>query len=100
MRYSKKVKKMQKLQAVLIVVCIIAMAIFFIYKFKPELTEYDIRDECGPIGGAISHSIDDGDACKNACTARCLSFDKEYHSTDFLENNLEGCHTCTCFCKG
>jgi len=100
MRYSKKVKKLQNIQSTLIIICLLAIAVFFIFRFKPEITEYDVEDVCGPIGGAISHSIDDEDACRNACSAKCLSFEKEYHDSDFFENTLEGCHTCTCYCKG
>ncbi len=96
-RYSEKIKKLQLVQSVLIIVCVIGMAIFFYYLLKPKITSYQIKDECGPIGGAISHSLDDEDSCTNACNAYCVSIEKRYHEGRFTQN-LEGCNLCDCSC--
>jgi len=97
-RYKNKIKFLQTLQVVLIVACVLALAGFAIMVNKPKVSKYNVKDECGPIGGSISHSIDDIDACKNACKAYCQSMKKEFHDSSF-EQNIEICNTCTCYCK-
>lgn len=97
-KYSKNVKKMQLMQVALIAVCIVALVIWLIIFTRPKLVEYTVPDECGPIGGSISHSIDDSDACMNACSAYCQSLKQEYHDSAFEESTLE-CHSCVCECK-
>ena len=97
-RYSKKVKKLQKIQSVMIILCLIGIIAFFIWLTRPKLTIYQVPDACGPIGGQIMHSIDDEDACKNACNAHCQSLDKDFHKSEFTLEQV-GCHTCDCSCK-
>ena len=96
--YKQRVDTLKRVQLVLIVICIIAIIGFAFWINKPTITGYAIVDECGPIGGRISHLIDNEDACKNACRAQCLSLDKEYESHDFTENPGV-CHECECKCK-
>jgi len=96
--YSKKVKRLQQIQLVSILVLLIAFISVYMFINRPELTKYVVRDECGEIGGAVSHSIDDTDACVSACTAYCQSFQKEYHKSKFIESTLS-CHTCDCTCS-
>ena len=97
-KYSKRVKKLKRMQLILVAACVVAFLIWIVIFTRPEISEYDLRDECGPIGGTISHSIDDEDACINFCNANCQSLDKEYHSSQFSLRTLE-CNSCKCFCK-
>ena len=97
-RYADRVKKLKLLQASLIIICVLGIAFFFYYLLKPKVVEYPLKDECGPIGGAISHSIDDEDTCGNACSAYCQSTGKSYHDSKFTMIP-EACNQCTCQCE-
>ncbi|MCM2325673.1 MAG: hypothetical protein NDI94_04365 [Candidatus Woesearchaeota archaeon] len=97
-KYSDKVKKLQVLQMILVVVCLGLIVFFIISMLKPKIVKYEVKDECGPIGGSISHSIDDDDSCSNACSAYCLSLQKGFHESAFIASNRT-CNTCDCFCK-
>ncbi len=98
-KYSKKVKKKQNIQLVLIAVLVLALAVWVYAITRPTVTEYTIRDECGPIGGAFSHTIDDADACVNACSAYCQSLELEYYDSEFSLAEGETCNSCACECK-
>ena len=96
--YDKRIKTLKYVQIILIVVLV---STFFYYFFKvtsPNVTGYVVKDECGPIGGRISHSINDNDGCSNACRAYCLSLQEVYSDSKF-ELKSEGCNTCNCFCQ-
>ena len=97
-KYSNNVNRLKKLQVFLAAACLLALAVYGFVITRPTITSYVVKDECGPIGGTISHSIDDHDTCANACNAYCGSLDKEYYSSKFEENNIE-CHSCDCKCK-
>lgn len=97
-KYSSRVKKLERVQLVLIAVCVIALIIWAIVFTRPKVTEYNIKDECGPIGGSVSHSIDDDDSCVNICSAYCQSLVKKYHDSEFTLSALE-CNSCKCYCK-
>ena len=97
-RYSKKVRQLQRIQLVAVITLLVAFIIFAYFIFRPKITKYDVRDDCGQIGGQVSHLIDDEFACKNACTAYCLSLDKEYHKSEFTLKDPQ-CNECGCFCK-
>jgi len=96
--YKNKIRLLKNLQIVLIVVCLVALVAYFYFITKPTITAYSVADECGPIGGTISHPIDDEDSCTNVCRAYCLSLKKDYHDSKFTLNILE-CNDCKCFCK-
>jgi|SaaInlStandDraft_4_1057021.scaffolds.fasta_scaffold53469_2 hypothetical protein len=97
-KYQKKVNFLKRAQLVLIIVCVIAICTFFYLRFKPQITNYQIEDICGPIAGRLSHSINDVDQCRNACNAQCQSLDKEYYKSDYEAREIE-CNMCECFCK-
>ena len=97
MKRRSGVKKQQRLQVVLLGVCILALFLYVLFVTRPKITVYVIKDECGPIGGIISHPINDGDSCNNICRAQCLSWEQEFHSSEFIVN--EPCNTCKCDCK-
>ena len=97
-KYSKRVRKLERLQLILVAVCLIALIIWLIIFTRPKVSEYNIKDECGPIGGSISHSIDDEDSCVNVCNAYCQALIKEYHDSEFILSNTN-CHSCKCYCK-
>lgn len=97
-QYQSKVKKLQKLQFFLILICAVLIFGFVLYVNKPSITGFVVRDDCGPIGGTISHSIDDEDSCKNACVAYCQSLKQEYHDFDFVSSQTK-CNSCDCLCK-
>jgi hypothetical protein len=96
--YKKRVKQLQNMQMILVIVCVIALLIYSYFMLRPKVTEYNVNDECGPIGGRISHTIAEDDMCRNACTANCVAWEKEYHDHEFIGNN-ETCNICTCYCK-
>jgi hypothetical protein len=97
-RYHTRVRLMQNLQTLGIVILLIAGAVFLYIATRPEIIRYDIPDECGPIGGSISHTLDDADSCQNACNAYCLSLKHTYETSRFelVEN---ACNTCECYCE-
>ena len=97
-KYKRNVKRLKTVQIVLVAVCILAFAVYGYFLFRPKITGYTVRDECGPIGGTVSHSIDDVDACTNACNAYCKSLDKEYFDSSFDEAFNE-CNSCKCQCQ-
>lgn len=97
-KYTKKIHKLQLIQVILIIICLIALGIYFFIMTRPVITEYNETDECVPIGGTISHSIKDEDECNNKCSAYCQSVDKEFHDSYFELKGL-GCNLCTCYCK-
>jgi hypothetical protein len=99
MSYEDKVSKLKKIQFILIIICVIAFLAYVFFITRPEITAHVVRDECGPIGGTISHSIDDVDTCENACNAYCSSIGQNFHSVEFYMQGAE-CNTCDCFCKG
>ena len=80
------------------VVCIFVIIGYLYYLTRPTITQNTLIDECGPIGGTISHSIDDDDSCSNMCRAYCKSTQKEFHDTDFTLKGV-GCNDCECYCK-
>ena len=97
-RYHKKVRQMQKLQIILVIVCLIAGAVFIYFATRPNIIEYSVPDECGPIGGSVSHTLDDADACANACNAYCLSL-KQTYATSAFEAVPGRCNDCRCYCE-
>ena len=97
-KYTKKIHKLQLIQTILIIICVIALAIYFYFISRPVITSFNITDECGPIGGTISHPIKDEDVCRNICNAYCRSVDKEFHDSYFELSGI-GCNLCTCYCK-
>ncbi len=97
-KYTKKIHKLQLIQTILIIICLIAIAVYFFFITRPVVTAYNITDECGPIGGTISHPIKDEDVCRNICNAYCRSIEKEIHDSYFELNGI-GCNLCTCYCK-
>jgi hypothetical protein len=98
-KYKNRIKLLQSLQILLFIICILAF-IFYLYKItRPEITLYIIKDECGPIGGSISHSIGDEDTCYNRCNADCISLKKEISSSQIILKQTE-CNICNCYCKG
>ena len=97
-KYHKKVKLMQNLQIFLVVVCLIAAGIFMYIATRPNIIRYDLEDECGPIGGSVSHTLDDADACQNACNAYCLSLKHTYETSVFTLAE-GGCNKCECYCE-
>ena len=98
--YSHKITFLKNLQIILAVVCVVAIGIYIYFITRPIITAYSIEDECGPIGGTVSHPIDDEDTCSNACNAYCLSLKKSYDHSSFAYNLEKGCNNCDCFCKG
>ncbi|MBN2368108.1 hypothetical protein JXC34_03740 [Candidatus Woesearchaeota archaeon] len=96
-KYTASVKRMQAVQILLAVVCIAALMAYVFFLTRPSVTSFVIKDECGPIGGRISHSIDDQDVCNNACNAYCNSVDKKFQKGEF-EERLNQCNRCECFC--
>ena len=98
MDYKKSVRRRQMVQLVLVIVCIAAISAYFLFVTRPVITGHAVRDECGPIGGTISHSINDKDECINVCRAYCLSLKDEYYDVNFELLN-EKCNSCECFCK-
>ncbi|MBN1503277.1 hypothetical protein JW930_07095 [Candidatus Woesearchaeota archaeon] len=96
--YSKKVKQRILVQNVLIVVCLLSIAVFFYLKLRPSFVTYAVRDECGPLGGTISHSIGSEDECANACKAACQSYEQKYKNMEF-SSSPGTCNNCTCICK-
>jgi hypothetical protein len=97
-KYQKKILRLKKIQIILIILCLVASAIYLYFITKPEVTKFTVDDECGPIGGTVSHSIDDDDSCSNACNAYCISMQKKYKKSSF-KFELNACNTCTCYCQ-
>jgi hypothetical protein len=96
--YKKQVQRLKRLQAILMIVCLLVFISYAYFITRPKISSYDVKDECGPIGGTISHPIDDEDACDNICGATCLSKDKLFHKSKFVLKDPE-CNICTCYCK-
>ena len=96
--YGKRIESLKRLQLALIFICVAGIFAYILFITKPEITAYAIKDECGPIGGSISHSIDDEDTCGNACSAYCLSMGEKFHKSAFEIKGLE-CNKCDCLCK-
>ncbi len=96
--YKKIIKKRKRTQLMLIAVLVLFLSAYGFFITRPEIKSYEIIDECSPIGGTVSHPIDDVDSCANACNAYCLSLDEKYHDIKF-EQKFEGCNNCTCYCK-
>ena len=97
--YSERIKRLKMIQAALIVVLIVMVIGYVYYVNRPAITVYERDDQCGPIGGIVSHEIDNADSCANACTATCLSRDTEFHDSAFELRDPE-CNDCTCYCAG
>ncbi|MFH2020656.1 MAG: hypothetical protein ABIJ34_04530 [archaeon] len=97
-KYEQQIKMLKRLQLALLAVCVIGAGIILFLNTRPELSSYLVKDDCGPIGGAISHSIDDEDSCMNGCTANCLSLKQTYYDSKFDLSSL-GCNSCNCTCK-
>ena len=97
-KYRTLVRNLKALQILLVLLCVLAFAGYGYFLFRPDITSYAIKDECGPIGGRISHSIEDVDVCNNACNAYCTSKDKGLDSSEFKEYTTK-CNSCTCFCS-
>ena len=98
-KYQKRIKNKIFLQNILVVICILVLILLIYLKLKPEITGFAVKDECGPIGRTISHSIGDEEACKNVCNSACKSFEFKYHDSIFIYNNEIMCNNCTCLCK-
>ena len=96
--YRDQVNRLKKVQVALVIICIIIFAVYLYFVRKPSITGYIVKDECGPIGGTVSHPIDDVDTCMNKCRADCLSYGKEYHRSEFTIKDPD-CNLCECFCK-
>lgn len=97
-RYSKDIKKRILFQNIMIGVCLVAVFVFLYLRLKPVLITYALKDECGPIGGTVSHTIDEEGGCQNACRSACESYGHTYYSSKF-EFVAVGCHNCTCVCR-
>ena len=98
MSYKSRINRLKRIQLVLVIVCVLAIAVYGFIITRPEITSYVVKDECGPIGGTISHPIDDEDACSNACRAYCLSLEKKFHDSDF-KLRFDECNSCNCECE-
>ncbi|MBN2422092.1 hypothetical protein JXB41_02605 [Candidatus Woesearchaeota archaeon] len=98
-KYQKKIKNKLFIQTVLILICVLSLIYFIYQRFRPEITELQLNDECGPIGNTISHSIATEESCINACNSACKSFKIRYHDCEFIYNREITCNNCTCYCK-
>jgi hypothetical protein len=98
-KYAKKVKRMKAIQAVLVLACLVLTAGYIYYLNRPVVVSYQLQDECVPIGGQISHSLDDEDICANACNAYCTSVKKTFKKVEFLARSGPECNYCNCLCK-
>ncbi|MBT3464834.1 hypothetical protein HN451_07610, partial [archaeon] len=97
--FKKHVKKLIYIQTFLIVVLLVALAYFSYQKFFiNEITIEYAKDECGPIGGRISHSLKNEGECDNMCHAICSSKDKELKESLF-DFKTTPCYTCECHCN-
>jgi hypothetical protein len=96
---TKSVERMKLIQIVLIVLCVIIFIAYIFFITRPKLTQYTITDDCGPIGGQVSHTVGNTDTCSNKCTAHCLSLKKEYHDSSFEAREGPICNLCVCNCK-
>ena len=81
--YRKRVNLLKNVQLILVILCIVMLLVYLYYITRPKLSSYDLKDECGPIGGSISHPLDDTDSCSNACLAYCTSIEKKLHDSKF-----------------
>jgi hypothetical protein len=96
-KYSQNVELMKKVQVFLLILCLAAVAAYLYFLFQPEITRFEIKDECGPISGTIMHSIKDTDSCSNACHNQYCTKGKQVLRTEF--NATLPCNTCICYCK-
>ncbi len=97
-KYKRKVKNRILLQNLLIVICLVAIAVYLYIKLRPEHIVLQAVDECGPMSGnMISHTINDEGECANACRATCLSYEYDFRDSEFTMKGLE-CNECTCTC--
>ena len=99
-KYNQDIQRKKIFQVVFIALCLLALSVYVFMITRPEITVYEVEDSCGPISGSVMHPIDDVDSCSNACNAQCLSFQKEYHDSEFIDNLDDACNLCTCYCKG
>ncbi len=98
-KYKEQINKLKHIQFGLFLVCIIILIGYIYFITRPKLTKYTLTDECGPIGGAVLHSISDIDYCDNICYSHCLSMEKGYYKTDFEKRDSPECNLCNCYCK-
>ncbi len=97
-RYDKSINSRILLQNILIIICIAAHVFLVSRQFRREKVVIPLKDECGPIGQTISHSIDNDEACQNNCYAACTSMDHTYSGHEYIYNNEIACNNCTCVC--
>src|SRR3990170_3386152 len=95
--YRQRINLLKNIQLILVIACVIAVAAYGYFITRPEIIFYELKDECGPIGGSISHPLDDEDACGNACLAYCLSRKMQIHDSKFVLRDPK-CNMCTCYC--
>ena len=96
--FQKHVKRLILLQTILIAVLLLALSYviytkFFVKEIKVEFA----KDECGPIGGRISHSIKNEGECDNMCHAICTSKQLDVKESIF-DFKTQPCYTCECHC--
>ena len=97
--YKKRINKLKKFQIIIVLILVVAGLVYFYLVSRPKISVYNVPDSCMPIGGSISHSIGDEDACNNACNAYCYSLKKEKVKSEFLLRLGPQCNLCTCYCK-
>ncbi|MFH0874689.1 MAG: hypothetical protein V1859_02040 [archaeon] len=96
--YKNNIKNRIFIQNLLIFICIAAIAALLFFQLRPKVVVVSNRDECGPIGNTISHTINSEDTCINSCRSACKSYKYEYFKSKFIYNKEMVCNNCTCYC--
>lgn len=94
--YKEKLLKEPKLLVLIFLVLI--LLIIFIVEPNFKAVTFNIEDKCGKFVNLMSHTIEDGNACKSRCRTQCQSINDAYKKVEFKKSDL-GCNSCACFCK-